>query len=228
MSAVRSGRHAQPLVDVANLSQFKARINVVESDAASVDKGKKAQIALNPFPTEIFTGTITNVATAAQQSSRRDPRKYFECEVVLNVPTELLVKLKPGMKLRADILVGSRKRAIVLPKSAVIKKDGEFSVFTGDKGSYKEVPVKIVDGDYGFYVLEGLKSGQEYLSAAPVRKAAAETARLQRPGRFDPGPPFHHHLLAGPPGIEPERLCSSLNPSKLRPRTWEGTSFGQC
>jgi len=180
----------QPLVDVANVSQFKARVNVVESDAASVDKGKSAQIALNSFPTRLFTGTITSVSTAAQQFSRRDPRKYFECEVVLDVPTEFLVKLKPGMKLRADIVVGSRKRAIVLPKSAVIKKNGGFSVFTGENGSYKEVPVKILDGDYGFYVLEGVRSGQQVCLQHPFEKQKLKLPDFSAPAAATQGRRF--------------------------------------
>src|SRR2546425_2137061 len=87
----------QPVLDIANLRQFKGKLQVVESDVAGVEKGKKVEVTLNAIPGRVFAGTIQQVATAAQQLARRDPRKYFGCEVVLDVPLELMQRSKTGM-----------------------------------------------------------------------------------------------------------------------------------
>ena len=182
---------SQPLLDVANLSQFKARINVVESDAASSGQRKESADCPQPVPDPSSLPEPSQMSLPPHSSPPAVTRASISSvKWSLNVPTELLVKLKPGMKLRADILVGSRKRAIVLPKSAVIKKDGEFSVFTSDNGSYKEVSVKIVDGDYGFYVLEGLKSGQEICLQHPFEKQKLKLPDFSAPAASTQGRRF--------------------------------------
>ncbi len=160
----------QPVLDIANLRQFKGKLQVVESDVAGVEKSKKVEVSLNAIPGRIFTGTIQQVATAAQQVARRDPRKYFTCEVVLDVPLELMKELKPGIRLTGKILVGHREGALVVPKSAVFKKESDFVVFVKQGDKYNENKVKILDTDHGFHVIEGTREGDEICLRHPYQK----------------------------------------------------------
>jgi hypothetical protein len=160
----------QPVLDIANLRQFKGKLQVVESDVAGVEKGKKVEVTLNAIPGRVFAGTIQQVATAAQQLARRDPRKYFGCEVVLDVPLELMQQLKPGMRLTGKILAGQRTSALVVPKSAVFKKESEFVVFVKHADKYNEQKVKILDTDHGFHVIDGAREGDEVCLRHPYEK----------------------------------------------------------
>jgi HlyD family secretion protein len=158
------------LMEIADIGKFQGKINVIENDIAGVEPGKKVQVTLLAFPTEVVTGTVTKVATAAQQLTNEDPRKYFTCDVLLDVSTEILERLKPGMKIRGDIEVGKRDNAIVLPRSALIKKGSESIVFVKTKDSYEERKVAILDGDYGFYLVDGLEHGEEVCLQHPFEK----------------------------------------------------------
>lgn len=160
----------QSVIEIANVRQFQGRLNVIENDIAGVAKGKQVSVVLNAFPGRTFPGTIRQVATVAQQLSRQDPRKYFTCDVLLNVPVDLLAELKPGMRLTGRIQVQERKNVLVVPKSAVIKKETDFTVFIRQGDGYVERPVKIVDSDYGFHVVEGLKEGDAVCLQHPYEK----------------------------------------------------------
>ena len=153
----------QPLLKIADLNQFRAKVYVVESSIAGVEVKKKVSATLEAFPGRTFEGQIEQVDNAARQLHREDPRKYFSCEVSLDVPTDILDRLKPGMRLAA-------KNALVLPKSAVIKKENHFVVFVRRSAQYSEQEVRIVDSDHGFYVVEGPKAGDEVCLRHPFEK----------------------------------------------------------
>ena len=74
---------------------------------------------------------------------------------------ETLSRLKPGMKITAQIEVGQQADALVLPKSAVLKKDDTFVVFLRENEKYVEKEIDILDSDHGFYVVAGLSEGVE-------------------------------------------------------------------
>ncbi|RPI22401.1 MAG: efflux RND transporter periplasmic adaptor subunit [Acidobacteria bacterium] len=158
------------LMEIADLNKFQGKLNVIESDIAGVDPGKKVGVELSAFPGSRVTGTVTKVATAAQQFNRDDPRKYFVCDVVLDVPSDMMQRLKPGMKIKGEIEIGKRDKSIVLPKSAVIKKGSEFVVFVKKGDKYLERKVKILDGDYAFYLVEGVNGSEEVCLQHPFEK----------------------------------------------------------
>ncbi|RPJ62038.1 MAG: HlyD family efflux transporter periplasmic adaptor subunit [Acidobacteria bacterium] len=159
-----------PLLEIADLDKFQGKLNVLESDIAGIEPGKKVRVDLHSFPGYQVTGTVTKVATAAQQFNRDDPRKYFVCDVVLDVPLDMMQRLKPGMKIRGEIQIASRENSIVQPKSALIKKGSEFIVFVKKDDKYVERKVRIVDGDYAFYLVEGVKGGEEVCLQHPFEK----------------------------------------------------------
>ena len=150
-----------PLVEIVDVNRFRGKIDIVENNIRGVKKGKKVRVHLKAFPREIFEGTIDKVDKIAKQRDREDPRKYFTCEVSLEVSPETLPKLKPGMRIAVQVEVGQMSGAFVLPKSAVIKKEDRFVVFLRQDQEYVEQEVSIVDSDHGFYVVEGVSEGSK-------------------------------------------------------------------
>jgi hypothetical protein len=145
------------LAEIASLKQFRAIVHVLEKDIAGLEKGKAADVFLEAFPHMKFGGRIESIDRVAKQITRRDPRKYFECAVLLDVPVELIDQLKPGLALKAEIEVNKWEDVIVLPKSALIANDTDFTVFVQESDDYREKPVEILASDYGFSVVKGLK-----------------------------------------------------------------------
>lgn len=149
----------QPLVEIAGLDKFRAVVQIPEKDFTGVQPGQPALVKVQALPDAPFPGRVVQVARVARQVQRENPRKYFECEILLDVPLEQIEKLKPGMRVQAEIELQRLESALVVPRSSVIKKDGGWVVFVAEDGGYREQPVQIRAGDHGFYLVEGLQEG---------------------------------------------------------------------
>ena len=171
----------QPLVNIASLSQFRAKLQVPENDLAGVEVGKPVQLLLNAFPTDALQGKIQQVARVAQQVHRENPRKYFECGVLLEVPLEMMDKMKPGMKLKAEIEISRHENAFVLPKSAVIEEETGFFVFTQEGADYQEHKIEILASDHGFYVVKGIGDGAVVCLEHPLEKQQLHLPNFNAP-----------------------------------------------
>lgn len=171
----------QPLMDIADMERFRARLFVPENQIRGVQTGKKVQVRLDAFPGENFSGEIDKVDKIARQRHPRDPRKFFLCEARLHVSPESMEKLNPGMRFSAEIELGEKTGVIVIPRSAVIKKDSEFVVFVREGGEYLEKKIEIVDSDFGFHVVQGVAAGTRICLRHPL-----EDQRLHLPDFSSP------------------------------------------
>lgn len=161
----------QPLMDIASLSSFKGKIQVAEASIAGVKEGAPVGVRIASLPDQAFTGRVVKVARVAEQIVDEDPRKYFECEIALDVPADVLPRLKPGLRLTAEIETARQAGAFVVPKCAVIKKDNRFLVYVRDaRNGYRERLVTIVDSDHGFFVLDGVRDGDVIALRHPYEK----------------------------------------------------------
>jgi len=151
----------QPLARVARMNQFRGIIQVAEKNITGLESGKSAKVQLTSFPEMALTGTVKQIARVAEQQDKEDPRKYFECDLLLEVPVELMTDLKPGMKFQAEIVIGDWEEAFLLPKSAVFRRDSTWFVFVKSGEEYVEREVQVLASDHGFYLLEGLEEGKQ-------------------------------------------------------------------
>jgi len=167
---------SQPLMEIADMERFRGRLFVPENQIRGVQTGRKVQVRLDAFPGESFRGVIDKVDKIARQQHPRDPRKFFLCEARLEVSSEFLEKLNPGMRFSAEIEVAQRSNAVVIPRNAVIKKDSGFVVFVREGGEYLEQEIEIVDSDFGFHVVQGVAAGTRICLRHPL-----EDRRLHLP-----------------------------------------------
>ncbi len=150
----------QELMEIANLNQFRAQLEVPESDISGISAGAPVQVTVNAMPEESFSGRVASLAAVSRQISQKDPRKYFECQLDLDVSSKTLSSLKPGMRVQGQIETEVTEQALVLPRSAVFKEEEQFVVFTEKDGAYERNQVEILGSDHGFYVVDGLEAGQ--------------------------------------------------------------------
>lgn len=171
----------QPLMEIADMDRFRGRLFVPENQIRGVQTGKTVQVRLDAYPGEIFSGDIDKVDKIARQRHSRDPRKFFLCEARLDVSPDSLEKLNPGMRFSAEIELGEKSDAVVIPRSAVIKKDSGFVVFVREGGEYLERKIEIVDSDFGFYIVQGIAEGAQICLRHPL-----EDQRLHLPDFSSP------------------------------------------
>lgn len=148
------------LFNLVNPDQMDAKCFVLEKDAGELRIGQAVNLTLDPFPGLTFTGKVKSIDKLARPIDRDSPVKYFQTLVSIDKTDRSL--MKPGVKLKAQILAGELKSVLVLPRSAVIKKDSAFFAYVQRaSGKFELSPVTLGQGDLiQAVVKEGLQPGQ--------------------------------------------------------------------
>src|SRR5688572_14753565 len=116
-----------PLFNLVNPDKMEAKCYVLEKDAGELRVGQTVTVSLDPFPGVEFTGKVKNIDKLARPIDRDSPVKYFQTVISLDKTDAKL--MKPGVKLKAQIMAGELKSSIVVPRSAVVKKDSGFIAY---------------------------------------------------------------------------------------------------
>ncbi len=150
----------QSLFNLVNPDKMEARCFVLEKDAGELRKDQRLTFSLDPFPGKSFTGTVKTIDNLARPIERDSPVKYFQTIIAIDKTDAAL--MKPGVKLKAEITAGDLKSVIVVPRSAVVRKDADFITYIQTKpGAFESVKVKLGQGDLiQVVVTEGLERGQ--------------------------------------------------------------------
>ncbi|MEP0862564.1 MAG: efflux RND transporter periplasmic adaptor subunit [Ignavibacterium sp.] len=114
------GVGAPTIVSLMQINPLKLILNVSESNLRDVKVGQTVEIKSDIFPNETFKGNISRINAAINPASRT-----FEVEVKIPNPNE---KLKPGMYVRAKILIG-KTEGIIVNRSAALKQLGSTAYY---------------------------------------------------------------------------------------------------
>jgi HlyD family secretion protein len=148
------------LFNLVNPDKMEAKCFVLEKDAGELKMDQKVSLTLDPYPDVEFTGKVKSIDKLARPIDRESPVKYFQAVVGIDKTDAAL--MKPGVKLKAQILAGDLQSVLVIPRSAAIKKDAGFVAFV-QKGlnQFESVPVTLGQGDAAQVVVTGgLEAGQ--------------------------------------------------------------------
>jgi HlyD family secretion protein len=148
------------LFNLVNPEKMEARCFVLEKDAGELRTDEAVQVTLDPFPGIEFTGKVKSIDKIARPIDRDSPVKYFQTIVSLDRVDQGL--MKPGVKLKANISAGDLKDVMVVPRSAVVKRDAGFIAYLlRAPGQFDSVPITLGQGDLiQVVVTEGLEAGQ--------------------------------------------------------------------
>jgi multidrug efflux pump subunit AcrA (membrane-fusion protein) len=148
------------LFNLVNPEKMEAKCFVLEKDAGELKADQKVTLSLDPYPDVEFTGKVKSIDKLARPIDRESPVKYFQTIVAIDKTDAGL--MKPGVKLKAQILAGDLKAAIVIPRSAAVSKDSGFVAFVQNGlGRFDALPVTLGQGDAAQVVVTGgLEPGQ--------------------------------------------------------------------
>ena len=148
------------LFNLVNPDKMEAKAFVLEKDAGELKADQKVILRLDPYPDVEFTGKIKSIDKLARPIDRESPVKYFQAIVALDKTDAGL--MKPGVKLKAQIIAGELKSVFVIPRSAAVKKDSGFVAFVQKgQGHFEALPVTLGQGDTAQVVVtEGLEAGE--------------------------------------------------------------------
>ena len=148
----------QPVIELINLDRVKIEFNISESDINLLKVGQKAEISLDAYPQEKFSGTIDYISASADTYTR-----MFPIRITINNPKQ---KIKSGMSAKVEIATGISLNAKVVPKAAIYKKSGEYYVFVvkESKAYLQKVTLGLQDNEF-----QEVKSGVEKGESVVIR-----------------------------------------------------------
>jgi HlyD family secretion protein len=157
------------VVDLADLTDLQIELDISQADFARLKMGQRVEIIPEAFPNLRYTGYIAEIAPEANRA-----KSTVQIKVKVENPDE---QLRPEMSARVNFLsekaANSEAKAVarvLVPKQAVVKKDGAAFVFVvkGNKVEQRIIRTGEESGDT-YFVLDGL-SGNETVAVAGVDK----------------------------------------------------------
>jgi RND family efflux transporter MFP subunit len=141
------------LLSIVDLDPLRAVTYATERDYAKLRAGQPVTLRTDAFPTEPFEARVARVAPVFDAASR-------QARIELSVPNPD-GRLKPGLFVRAEVVLDVQPEATTVPADALVTRDGRPSVFVvgreGDTVSLRPVEVGLRDGDRVEVTGEGIE-----------------------------------------------------------------------
>ncbi len=154
------------LFELVDVSKLKLKVNVNESQVASLKVGDQIDIKSSVFPTEKFSGKVTFIAAKADNT--------------LNFPIEIEVanntknSLKAGMYGTAVFNFPKQAPSILVPRTSFVGSVSSNQVFVLDKSNNTSKIRKVVTGRIlgdNVEILEGLTEGETVITSGQINLA---------------------------------------------------------
>jgi membrane fusion protein, multidrug efflux system len=170
---------------------FVVRAALADREIVHVKRGDKGAIRMDAFPGQVMTGTIVEVASAA------DPKSgMFPIELSFDTPPPRLVS---GLVARLGLTPVSDAPALTyVPMAALVEGDGDRAsvfVFDAGKAQRRDVRVAFITAD-SIALESGLKSGEPVITDGALYLENGETVEVVA------GDGAGKVVNAAPPGTE--------------------------
>ncbi|KYO64497.1 efflux RND transporter periplasmic adaptor subunit [Thermovenabulum gondwanense] len=147
----------KPIAVIADYSEFKIIVPFDEIDAVKIKQGMPANITFDSLPGTICKGIVEKVADIGKKNN--DVTTYD-----VTILIEKNNDVKPGMNANVEIITDRREGILIVPLSAIVKKENKFYVNVIDeknnKTSLREIQIGIKNGEF-VEVINGLKEGEK-------------------------------------------------------------------
>lgn len=164
---------------IANTGIMEVEAEVDETDVIKVELNQKANIEIDAYPDEIFTGNVVEIGKMPIQSSslttESEATDYEVRVIVEDAPDNLL----SGMNATVEIITATRENVLYIPIQAVVRRDInknndntskndenlQDGVFIIEDNKAKFIPIETgISSDQYIEVIKGLKKNQEVIS----------------------------------------------------------------
>ena len=146
--------------------------NQVDSAGGGLEVGLPATVVLEAHPDVAYPAKVGKVAALAQRRDHRVPIQYFT--VTLELDSTDTHVMKPGQRVRAEIVLDERPDVLTVPRQAVFEKDGEKIVYVHNGGGWEATEVELGPSSLGRLVIaSGLEPGDRIALRDPTRPADA-------------------------------------------------------
>lgn len=151
------------LFEIVDVSKLKLKVNVNESQVASLKIGDKVAIQSSVFPKDKFTGKVSFIAAKA------DGALNFPIEI--EVANNINNSLKAGMYGTAVFDFPKQAASILIPRTSFVGSVSSNQVFVFDKANNTAKIRKVVSGRIlgeSVEILSGLNEGETVITSGQI------------------------------------------------------------
>lgn len=135
--------------------------NVDEADISKISLGQEVKIALDAYPDQDFEGEVTKISFAAITTKGGGTAFLIE----ISLPENPELKFKVGMNGDVEIIIQEKENVLMIPTSAVWRREDKNFVWKVIKGKAVKQEIRIgLEADDLVEVTEELAEGEEVVS----------------------------------------------------------------
>lgn len=158
---------SQKIAEIPLLDTMEAEVFVLEVDGNGIAEKQPAEIVVEARPDMTYKGTVKLVDKLAKPRVPGVPVQYFAVVVELEKTDHAV--MKPGQRVRATLIL-DKADALVVPRQAVISKDGKNVVYRRGAHGFEPVEVELGAGTSGRVVItKGIADGDVIALRDPTR-----------------------------------------------------------
>jgi len=145
-----------PMAIIVNMDEMMVKLSASEQDVPYLKTGLKAEVKVDAYPDDIFTGEISKVSEVVDTQTRTLP-------IEIKIPN-LGHRLKSGMFCRIKIIASQHNDVLVLLQDAVIQEqDASYVFVVEDHTARKRKITPGIQEDSRIEILDGLKEGEKVI-----------------------------------------------------------------
>jgi HlyD family secretion protein len=150
-------RPGQGIMMVVNPAQMRVSARVNQVDLSQIYLGQSAEIRLEAYPTLIFPGKVESISAAGTRSDYAKRIRYFMTVISIQGSNP---KLLPDLTAEVELQLEGVRNALILPREAVVMREGKALVEVLENGKSRLQPVNIgLMNECEAVVESGLKEG---------------------------------------------------------------------
>ena len=167
MTGIVSHRHIDPgayvtdrnaLVTIVDMQSVKVKVPISERDIGAIQPGLPAEIRVDAYPRERFTGTVRRISPTIDPANRSG-----DVEITIE-NTDL--RLKPGMFAKVTLVVQKRENVLLAPRQAVRHEGESASVFVVQDGkAYLRQVTTGLENETDVEIMDNLEAGMAVVLA---------------------------------------------------------------
>jgi HlyD family secretion protein len=170
----------RPLGSIPDLDEMQAEVYVLEADAGDLSASQEATVWIEASPDVAHPARVKSVDPMAGRRNRQVPVQYFR--TVLELDRTDRGTMKPGSRIRSEIILADLDDAITVPRQAVCSIEGASVVYRWRRGAFEPVVIELGPAALGRVVVEsGLAEGDVIALRDPTATDASDRVDGAKP-----------------------------------------------
>jgi HlyD family secretion protein len=168
LTAGQGLRERQEIIYLPRTSSMLAEVKLHEANLGRIREGLEVVVTVDALPGRKFSGRVDSISPLPDGTAmwlNPDLKVY---NTMINLEGES-AGLRTGMSCRAEILIEQLEDAVHIPLQAVLRVEGQATVWVDQGEGYRPRPVTVgLDNNRMVEIVEGLEAGERVLLNPPL------------------------------------------------------------